>query len=119
MTGKPDRDEMIRRARVGGYAAAAKLTTGERRERARKAVQARWDRENARRAAEGKAPTKKREPVLDDETLDFWLAEVDRLFPDRAWKYAEDRKRQAVALARADAARRASEAFARKARGDA
>ncbi|QYF98279.1 hypothetical protein [Microbacterium sp. PAMC21962] len=110
---RPDGAENARRGRVGGYASAAALTPEQRRERARKAVQARWDRENARRAAEGKAPTKKTAPALDDESLDYYLAQVDALFPDREWKFASDRKRQAIALARADAARAAAEAFRR------
>lgn len=115
---KPAPDEMGRRGQIGGYALAASRTPAERSEAARKAVQARWERENARRAAEGLPPTKKTHYPLEGEALDYYLALVDERFGrDYPWKFPSDRKRQAIALARADAARAAAEAFSR--RGDA
>lgn len=100
------------RARQGGYAAAARMTPEQRTERARKAVQARWARENERRAVAGEPPTKKTAPLLDDDSLAHYLARVDERFgADYPWKYPADRKRQALALAREEAARMAAEAF--------
>lgn len=104
--------DLSSRARQGGYAAAAAMTPEQRRERARKAVEARWARENERRAAEGRPPTKKTAKPLDDETLSVYLELVDERFgADYPWQYPTDRKRQALALARADTARMAAEAF--------
>lgn len=117
---QPSGEEMRRRGRVGGYAAAAKLSPTERSERARKAVAERWRRENERRAAEGQAPTKKTTPLLTDDAKAFYVERVDEIFgADYPWRYPSDRIRQAEKIARADAARTASEAFARKARDDA
>lgn len=108
MTGKrPSREVMVQRARLGGYAAMSKLTPEERSERARKAVETRWSRENARRAAAGEAPTKKTEPILSAEELAPWLEEVDRRFPDQRWPNKESRRRQALLLARQSAAQAA------------
>lgn len=112
-----DAEEMGRRGKVGGFALAAMMTPEQRRENARRAVQARWAKENARRAAAGEPPTRKTTPALDDDALSYWLAEVDRQFPDYPWKYPQDRKRQAIALARQAAARAAAQAFSTRAEG--
>lgn len=111
----PSGDEMGRRGQIGGYARAASLTPTERSEAARKAVTARWERENARRAAEGLPPTKKTHVPLDGEALAYYLRVVDERFGrDYPWRFPSDRKRQAIALAREDAARAAAEAFGRR-----
>lgn len=97
---------------LGGLRSAANMTPEERRARAKKAVERRWALENERRAAEGRPLTKKsRSARLEGEALERYLARVDEMFPGRVWKYAEDRKRQAIALARADAASMAREVF--------
>lgn len=97
---------------LGGIAAAANMTPEARRERARKAAAARWEKEDARRAAEGEPPTKKTPKPLPDDELDQWCLEVDRRFgADYPWRFPSDRKRQAVALAREAAARRVAEAM--------
>lgn len=118
----PDGDEMGRRGRVGGYAAAAKLTPEERTAKARKAVQARWEREAKRRAAAGEAPLKKTRSLLTDEEKAYYVAKVDDAFGvNYPWRHPSDRIRQAEKLARAEAARAAAEAFRRAKieRGDA
>lgn len=106
--------------RLGGYARAAKLTPEERAESARKAVQARWAKVDAERAAAGLPPTRKTPQPLDAEALAYWCAIVDERFgADYPWKNAMSRKRQAIAMAREEFARRAAEAFAeRRKRGD-
>lgn len=117
---QPSRAEMSRRGSVGAYALAAKMSPAERSESARRAVTARWAKENERRAALGKPPTKKTRAVLDDEALAFWVAVVDEKFgTNYPWRFAEDRKRQAIAMARAEAARWAADSFARRDRGNA
>lgn len=111
MTGRLPREVLTSRARLGGYAAAANLSPEERSERARRAVQARWAAENARRAAEGLPPTKKTEPLLSAEELEPWLEEVDRRYPKRQWPNKEARRRQALLLARQAAAQAAQAAL--------
>lgn len=107
-----DRERMAQLGRVGGHARAAKLSPEERREAARKAVTARWELENARRAAEGLPPTRKTTPLLSDDAKDHYLSLVDEQFGvDYPWKYPIDRIRQAEKLARADAARAAAAAW--------
>ncbi|WP_454137587.1 hypothetical protein [Microbacterium paulum] len=116
---KPQPEDMRRRGQIGGYARVASQTPEQRSESARNAVKARWAKENARRAAAGEPPTKKTPQPLDAESLKYYLERVDEKFgTDYPWRYPSDRKRQAVALAREDAARAAAEAFARRERGD-
>lgn len=51
--GNPSHESLSRRGRVGAFTAHARRTREERSALARKAVEARWAKENARRAAEG------------------------------------------------------------------
>lgn len=101
---------------LGGLRAAANLTPEERSERGRKAAAARWERERARRAAEGLPPLKSRKPEPSTEDLEPWLELVDQKWPDREWPNRESRRRQAIILLRTAAAEAASEALKR--RGD-
>lgn len=104
---------------LGGLRAATNLTPEERSERGRKAAQARWAKENAKRAAEGLPPRGRRAPEPSAEDLEPWLEEVDRRWPDRAWPNREARRRQAIILARAAAAEAAAEYIAKREAGNA
>lgn len=101
---------------LGGLRAAANMTPEQRAERSRKASEARWARENERRAAAGLPPTKRQAPEPSADDLEPWLEEVDRRYPDRAWPNREARRREAIILARTAAAEAAAEAVRR--RGD-
>ena len=97
-------ERSVRHGRRGGLTSSANMTPAERTERARKAVAARWAAENARRAELGLAPTKRTEQILSATELEPWLEEVDRQFPDQRWENKEQRRRQALLLARQAAA---------------
>lgn len=98
---------------LGGLRAASNMTPEERSERSRAASNARWARENERRAAAGLPPTKKFAPEPSAEDLEPWLDEVDRRYPNRQWK-REERRREAIILARTAAAEAAAEAMKRR-----
>lgn len=95
---------------LGGLRAAANMTAEQRAERARAAARKRWDRVNAEREAAGLPPTRKRPSEPSADVLEFWLQEVDRLFPAREWPSSEARRRQAVLLLRIATAEAAAEA---------
>ncbi|MFC4137137.1 MULTISPECIES: hypothetical protein [unclassified Microbacterium] len=101
---------------LGGLRAAANMPPEVRSERARKASEARWARENERRAAAGLPPTKKHRPEPSADDLEPWLEEVDRRYPDREWPNREARRREAIIIARTAAAEAAADAVRR--RGD-
>lgn len=99
MTGRDaKRERMAALGRKGAWALNARLSPEERSESARRAVAARWAKENARREALGLPPTKKWEPELEADDLDAWLEELDASMPEaRLWPH-EKRRRQAVLL---------------------
>lgn len=107
-------EELSLRGTLGALTVNASRTPAERRDVARKAAQARWAQENERRAAAGEAPTRKTDVVLDDDAMSFYLDRVDERFGlDYVWPNKMARKRQAIAMAREQAARLALEAFGR------
>jgi hypothetical protein len=118
-TPKPSNEAMSRRARIGGFARAAAMTFEEQSEAGRKAVAARWDRENAKREALGLPPHRPTPQPLDDDVLRYWLDRVDDLYPDRVFANRMQRRRLAITLARQEAARVAAEVFDRNERGNA
>ncbi|WP_404472361.1 hypothetical protein [Microbacterium aerolatum] len=101
---------------LGGLRAAANMTPEQRSERARKARAVQLEREDAKRAAAGLPPRKRRAPEPSIEELEPWLEKVDQMYPDREWN-REARRRQAIMLARTAAAEAASKSMKR--RGDA
>jgi len=101
---KQSPESWARRGRKGGFTSSSNMTPAARSERAQKAAAARWAAENARRAEAGLAPTKRTVPVLSAEELEPWLEEVDRQFPGQRWDSQEQRRRQALLLARKAAA---------------
>jgi hypothetical protein len=89
-----------RRARLAGFAAATSMTPEARSERARKGAAGKWAKDDARREAEGLPPRKPPKRIPSARELEPWLLEVDRRWPDREWRYADERARQAIILAR-------------------
>ncbi|MBT2494241.1 hypothetical protein J7E45_01350 [Microbacterium sp. ISL-59] len=98
---------------LGGLRAAANMTPQERSDRAKRARAVQLQREDARRAEAGLPPRKRRAPEPSAEDLDPWLEKVDELFPGREWG-REERRRQAIVLARTAAAEAASESMKRR-----
>lgn len=99
------------RGRAGGYARVASQTDEQLSEGGRRAVNARWDRERARRAAEGLPPLRPTRQTLTEEEMAHWLAVVDERFPDREFDNRMQRRRLAERLAREAAARLVEEAL--------
>lgn len=112
---KPTPPATYRGRSLGGLRAAANMTPEQRSERARKARAAQLARQDAERAAAGLPPRKRRAPEPSAEDLEPWLEEVDRRYPKREWG-REERRREAIILARTAAAEAAAEAMKR--RGD-
>lgn len=111
---KPQPPATFRGRALGGLRAAANMSPEERSARARAAAEARWSRENERRAAEGLPPLQKRAPLPSAEELEPWLDELDRRYPKRQWASSEARRREAILLLRTAAAEAASEAMKRR-----
>lgn len=94
------RARMAALGRKGGLAATSQMTPEERSARMSAASKARWAKENARRAAEGREPTKSWVSPLEGEDLDEWLRELDEQNPAaRGWTH-EQRRRQALVMLR-------------------
>ena len=109
MTGKARKSNpgafTSRRARLAGYAAAEALTPDQRHDRARKAGLASGVARLHALEAAGKTVTQGSAHLRPSvEVMDFWLEEVDRLYPNAEWTN-EQRKSQAIRLLRASIAR--------------
>lgn len=87
------------------------MTPEARSERARAAINARWAKRDAERAAAGLPPRKKPATEPSAVELEPWLEEVDRRYPERAWPNREARRRQAIILWRTAVAEAIAEAF--------
>jgi hypothetical protein len=80
------------------------MTPQERSEAASRAAKAKWAKVNAEREAAGLPLTKPVAPLMSATELEPWLEEIDRRWPDRVWNGYEERRREAMILARLAAA---------------
>lgn len=113
----PEADETRARAaiigRKGGLASSSHLSPAERSARASKAAKARWSKEDAKRLADGREPTKSWSSQLEGEDLAAWLEVLDDTMPEaQTWPH-EARRRQALLLLKTSIADAAVDALRR------
>ncbi|WP_347756095.1 hypothetical protein [Agrococcus sp. ProA11] len=107
------RDRMKALGRLGGLASTSRQSPEERSAQMSRASKARWAKENLKRAAEGREPTKAWSSPIGDEDLAEWLEHLDETMPEARYWPTEPRRRQALLLMRQSIAQATIEAMNR------